>query len=435
MKKSTLDLPKPKLTLWQMLGPSIVFVALSLNGGEMLIWPDLVGRFGFQILWPIPLVLLLQYMVNLEIERYTVATGKNTVTGLLSLSRWLAPLFLIAIFTSLIWPAWASIAGNMIAHLLGLNYKIYGAFCSTLLLFAILFIWFSPRVYQVLEKLTRFGLLVILTIASIVIANLFNLQSVSNSLQPIWFPTAASDKITFLSGLAYGGVAGVLNLVQSDWVAKKKYAAASVEHNKEIDWESKATQSSWRQWWSLIKKEHFTMFYIGNFVGILLIALVSLATLTKQGLKGFSLLIYQVNLLNERFVILGTFWGIAIVLLFVMAQITILDAAGRLIKHSVGESKIVKDISSERISQLFGLAGVAILSFAIFKPGFNQPSGLLEISASLSAFVMCLYPPILLALNSKLPKVARPGIVNTLFLWFTTFFYAGMVIWGIWGQF
>jgi hypothetical protein len=435
MKKTLIDLSKPKLSLWQMLGPSIVFVALSLNGGEMLIWPDLVGRFGFQILWPIPLVLFLQYMVNLEIERYTVATGKNTVTGLLGLSKWLAPLFLIAIFTSLIWPAWASIAGNMVAHLLGLNYKVYGAFCSTVILFGILFIWFSPRVYQLLEKLTRFGLLIILIIASVVIVSLFNLQSITNSIQPIWFPTVASDKITFLSGLAYGGVAGVLNLVQSDWVAKKKYAAAYLQDNQEINWESQETKKNWKQWWSLIKKEHFTMFYVGNFIGILLISLVSLSTLTKQGLKGFGLLIYQVNLLNERFVILGTLWGIAIVLLFVMAQITILDAAGRLIKHSVVKNKTIQKVSSERISQLFGLIGVAILSVAIFKPGFNQPSGLLEISASLSAFVMCLYPPTLLVLNSKLPKVARPGVINILFLWFTTFFYAGMVIWGIWGQF
>ncbi|MBC7471794.1 MAG: Nramp family divalent metal transporter [candidate division SR1 bacterium] len=435
MKNSLIDLPKPKLTLLQMLGPSIVFVALSLNGGEILIWPDLVGRFGFQILWPIPLVLLLQYMVNLEIERYTIATGKNTVTGLLSLSRWLAPLFLIAIFISLVWPAWASIAGNMIAHLLGLDYKVYGAFCSTFLLFGLLFIWFSPGVYQFLEKLTRFGLLVILAIASVVIINLFNFQAISNSIQPVWFPTTPSDKITFLSGLAYGGVAGVLNLVQSDWVAKKKYAVASLQENKEINWNSETTRLNWKRWWSLIKKEHFTMFYVGNFVGILLIALVSLSTLTNQGLKGFSLLIYQVNLLNERFTILGTFWGIAIVVLFVMAQITILDAAGRLIKHSIGEKKMIKNISSERISQAFGLIGVVILSVAIFKPGFNQPSGLLEISASLSAFVMCLYPPILLRLNSKLPKVVRPGIVNTLFLWFTTLFYAGMVVWGVWGQF
>jgi hypothetical protein len=433
MKPQKVDLPKPKLTLWQMLGPSIVFVALSLNGGEMLIWPDLVGRFGFQILWPIPLVLLLQYMTNLEIERYTVATGKNTVTGLLNLSRWLAPLFLIAIFVSLIWPAWASIAGNMTAHLLGLNYKFYGALCSTLLLFGILFIWFSPRVYQVLEKLTRFGLMTILVIAIVVIVNLFDPNKVFSSIRPIWFPETGADKITFLSGLAYGGVAGVLNLVQSDWVAKKKYAAASLSEGQNIDWDTSKSKKNWQAWWSLIKKEHFAMFYVGNFVGILLISLVSLSTLTNQGLKGFSLLIYQVNLLNERFVILGTLWGIAIVLLFTMAQITILDAAGRLIKHSLAETKLTKHVSGERLSQIFGFIGVIILSVAVFKPGFNQPSGLLELSASLSAFVMCLYPPFLLVLNSKLPKVARPKLINTLFLWLTTIFYAGMVIWGVLG--
>jgi Mn2+/Fe2+ NRAMP family transporter len=69
----------PPLTksLFAMLGPSVVFVALSLNGGEMLLWPSLVANFGLKLLWPILIILLLQFVVNIEIERYTLVTGKR----------------------------------------------------------------------------------------------------------------------------------------------------------------------------------------------------------------------------------------------------------------------------------------------------------------------------------------------------------------------
>ncbi len=33
-----------------MIGPSVVFVALSMNGGEMLLWPNLVANYGMAIL-------------------------------------------------------------------------------------------------------------------------------------------------------------------------------------------------------------------------------------------------------------------------------------------------------------------------------------------------------------------------------------------------
>lgn len=95
-------LKAPIKNLWQMLGPSIVFVALSLNGGEMLLWPDLVAQFGLKIIWPIPIILLLQMVVNLEIERYSAVTGKNTLQGMIEINRFLAVLFPAGILVSLV---------------------------------------------------------------------------------------------------------------------------------------------------------------------------------------------------------------------------------------------------------------------------------------------------------------------------------------------
>jgi Mn2+/Fe2+ NRAMP family transporter len=118
--------PKPPQSLWKMIGPSFVFVALSLNGGEMLLWPDLVGRLGLQLLWVVPIILFFQYVVNMEIERYTIFTGKNVLQGLFERQSVLIPICIAGILISLVWPAWVSIAGNMTAFLVGLESKNFG---------------------------------------------------------------------------------------------------------------------------------------------------------------------------------------------------------------------------------------------------------------------------------------------------------------------
>jgi hypothetical protein len=419
--------PKSNFTLMQLLGPSVVFVALSLNGGEMLLWPNLVSKYGLWILWPVPLILWFQYKTNLEIERYTITTGKNTLQGLIQMQRWLGIVFTIGIFISLAWPAWASVSGNILAFVLG--FSQYGALISALYLLLLICIWFSPKSYKILETGAKIGLTFLLSIALITIA-----QTLLN--QHYSFPSFSSanlfpksqDNFLFLSALAYGGVAGVLNLVQSDWVTKRKYGI-NQESNLEIsdiDWENPESKRNWKTWWRLISQEHFILFVLGNVVGIGLISLLAALTLNGAGASGFNLLTYQVQLLNQQTQYGGFMWAIGIFLLFSMAQITILDASGRLLKQTLKTK-----LSNEHLSQLFGLLGVLILLISAFNPNFNQPSSLLEISASISALIMALYPPLLLALNSKLPKPARPTFNHYVWILSCSLFYGAMVIWSL----
>ena len=162
--------PAAKKTLWQLLGPSVVFVALSLNGGEMLLWPDLVGRYSLTILWAVPIILFLQFMVNLEIERYSVVTGKNTLSAMIAQNTWLSPLFIFGIIISLAWPAWISVSGNILAYTLGLPQ--FGAWFAIALLLLQILIWQSRKSYQILENIARVGLVTILVIVTFVIIRL-----------------------------------------------------------------------------------------------------------------------------------------------------------------------------------------------------------------------------------------------------------------------
>ena len=252
---------------------------------------------------------------------------------------------------------------------------------------------------------------------------------------------ASSDKITFLSALAFGGVAGVLNLVQSDWVTKKGYGVnvKTKIQNEEfkmkngdslnpqnIVW-NKESIENFKTWWGLIWKEHFILFYFGNLFGILLIGIVSAILLPGSGRTGFGILTFEVDKLNQLFNGVGYAWALGIFILFFMAQMTILDATGRLLRNS--GNKFISRIKSERLSQNSAVLGIIILIFTAVIPGFNQPAGLLQISATSSALIMALYPPLLLRLNSTLPQVTKPKLYNIISVWACVVFYSAMFVW------
>ncbi|NJS41068.1 Nramp family divalent metal transporter [Candidatus Gracilibacteria bacterium] len=423
-------LQKPTKNVWQMLGPSLLLVALAISGGELLLWPDLVSRYGFAFLWTVPLILILQFAVNMEIERYTAVTGETTLGGLVGLSKWFRLLFPISIVVSLVWPAWASPAGNMLAHTFGVPGQ--GALFGMGIMLMLILIWNSKNSYKILETVARYGLLVVLGIILWVIGTNWDPQIMSeaaNGFTSIGYFPPETDKFVLLSALAYGGVVGVLNLAQSDWTKAKGYAAAGREDPSLVNWELEETQSSWKNWWSLMLKEHFVVYYIGNFVGIILLSILAFVTIRGLDVKNFAILTAQFDQLREQTPILGIAFGLGITLLFTMAQMTILDAQGRLLKTSL-QSKI----SNEKISQFVGVIGLIILLMTYINPDFNQPAFLLRLSASLSAGVMVMYAPFLLVLNNKLPEKTRPKLWNKLLVIGCAVFYGIIIVWSLLGS-
>ena len=418
--------PKPKKTLLQLLGPSILLVAMAISGGELLLWPDLTAQYGFGVIWTVPIILSLQYFVNLEIERYTIVTGKNTLSGLIELQKWISPLFIFSIIVSLAWPAWAAPAGSMLAYLL--NTPEHSQLFGILILGLLIIIWQSKKSYQILEQISKIGLLTVLGIVIFTIFTRFDtalLTSLGDGFKSVGTFPEGVNKFVLLSALAYGGVVGVLNLVQSDWVHDKGYGATSLEKPEKIKWNAKSLRN-FHRWWKLLRLEHGIIYYLGNIIGIGL--LTSLAFLTLQGsdATGFDILTTQVDVLKNDFTLLGVSFGLAVILLFIMAQMTILDAQGKLLQKCLPQYK-----SSARISQIMAVVGIGILLLGYYIPSFSQPAFLLRLSASLSAGVMVIYPPLLLVLNSKLPAGTRPGWFSKCMVVTCSIFYAIIIGWSL----
>jgi len=72
--------PEPN-SLRKVLGPSVIMAALSIGSGEYLLWPYITnpGRAGVAV--GRPRCVSLQFFLNMEIERWTLATGETAIAG------------------------------------------------------------------------------------------------------------------------------------------------------------------------------------------------------------------------------------------------------------------------------------------------------------------------------------------------------------------
>lgn len=443
----------PPLTksLLAILGPSIVFVALSLNGGEMLLWPSLVANFGLGLLWPLLIILLLQFVVNIEIERYTLVTGKRVEEALVHNKVWLAIVFALTVIAALMWPAWMSTAGNILAVIFNApasqERNIGLGLAMTLLALAVV-VFRKPNIYKVLEKISRIGLSIALSIILLVVIVKFNAGVFWEGLRGIFnfgYIPKGLPRFDFVGALAYGGVAGVLNLVQSEWIADKGYGVNSEKLisnsqfpiSNDVELDTPESISNFKKWFTFINKEHALLFVAANVFSIFLLAYLGRILLPIGTAQGFGVIKAEILALNAMLPYLGTLFGIAGTLIFIMANLTILDAIGRLLSRILGplqrsNKKTIAELGAlphARLSISAALLGMGILCLALFVPAFKQPFFLLVLSACLSAFTMWLYPPLLLQLNYQLPKAARPSSWRSILVIACTLGYGFVTLW------
>ena len=105
------DLPERKLPFWKMAGPGAVLVGLSIGAGEIIVWPRIVAEYGASMVWAAGLGIFLQLWINMEVGRWTVATGETVYTGYSRVWRGFAPVFILLTVFSWIAPGWGRASG------------------------------------------------------------------------------------------------------------------------------------------------------------------------------------------------------------------------------------------------------------------------------------------------------------------------------------
>ena len=156
------DLPEP-LPMKKVLGPSVLLLAGVIGSGEFVLWPYITSQVGLALVWLTLLGVLTQYFLNMEIERYTLATGETAVTGFTRLWKPWGLLFVVMTIVPWAWPGWATGGTTTLSFALGFSEDLIPYITIGVLVLIGAVLTLSPVVYQTVEKIQFFmvGLIVL----------------------------------------------------------------------------------------------------------------------------------------------------------------------------------------------------------------------------------------------------------------------------------
>src|SRR5688500_5469012 len=115
------EAPKPRGLGWfSAIGPGVIALGVSIGSGEFLLGPAAFVKYGLSLLWFVGIAALLQTLLNIEVMRYTLATGEPIFTGFMRTrphSTFWAWFYAILYFLQMGWPGWAGAAAGAVFFL------------------------------------------------------------------------------------------------------------------------------------------------------------------------------------------------------------------------------------------------------------------------------------------------------------------------------
>ena len=387
--------------LRRMLGPGVILVGLSIGSGEFVLWPRLTADYGFAVFWACLVGVTMQFFLNMEIERYTLATGESAVTGFLRLWKGFGWVFLACGTIPWIWPGWAT-----------------GAAVESLqsVLVAAVFVLVIALAWQVVGADSLAAL-------------------AAGSVRFGHVPDGIELPV-LLGALAFAGAGGTGNLAQSNYIKDKGYGMGryigritspftgreEAESELGIVFEGDAEDlARWRAWWRRANVEHALSFYLLCVASLVLFCLITHALLGEAGgaSAGFGFIQDQAAVLETRFGAAarhGFLWaGIAVLL---STEIGILDAVTRVVVDLLKVGWLLDDERATP-SRLYAIVLWTLIGFGVLvlAAGFERPLQLIVLSASLNAFVMFLYSGLLVWLGLRVYRgPLRPSLFRLLAL-------------------
>src|ERR671916_1098983 len=145
------ELP-PAPPLRRIIGPSVILVGIGIASGEYVLYPYIASQVGLVFLWAALVGLLTQFFINMEVERYTLATGETAVTGFQRLWK---PLGLVMVACAIVpnmWPAWATSGATALLFVFGGSEDSARWVAIPALLLIGVLLSASPVVYRTIEK-------------------------------------------------------------------------------------------------------------------------------------------------------------------------------------------------------------------------------------------------------------------------------------------
>jgi hypothetical protein len=418
------DMPPAPKAYRKLIGPGIIAAGVGLASGEFILYPFIASQVGLVFIWAAFVGLFTQYFINLEIERYTLATGETALTGFSRYGKHLGLFFAILTYFANLWPGWATSSATLASYVFGGSPRVIAI---GMLVVIGLILTLAPVVYVALERaqMLKVAAVVLLFLVGAIFA--VGADAWADLPQVVTRPRIPVEVLglpVLLGALAFAGAGGGQNLVQANWIRDKGFGMGSYVPRlvSPITGQPEAAPSTgyvfepneknmarWQGWWKFANLEQLCTFVLITFLTILFTSLLAYSTVFgREGLSNdINFIKTQGEVLAER---VGSwfkffFWIIGSFSLFA-AALGIVDYTSRMAADVLKTSYARRANESKMYAGLvWGLVAIGIVVLLL---GFDQPIVLLVIAAVVGGFMMFLYSGLLILINRRtLPAPIR----------------------------
>jgi hypothetical protein len=452
-RREVRELPDPPRNYWRLVGPGIVAGGVGLSSGEFVLWPFIASQVGLVLLWGALIGVVTQFFLNMEVERYTLATGETAVTGFNRFWRHWGLVFALLGYFANLWPGWAISSATLASYLFGGSPTMI-AVVSLIVIGVSL--TFAPVVYVALERLIFVKVAAVLVL--VVLGMAFAIDAESWRALPAafasigTFPDGLSVALVF-GAIAFAGSGGAQNLCQSNWIRDKGFGmgqyvprlvspvtgAPDANDSTATSYTFEPTPANmgrWRRWWRFANTEQVFSFVLVTVVTIALTSLLAHSTLFGEPNlpNNVSFLKIEAEQLQRT---VAPWFG---VLFLAVGAFSLFGSAMGIIDYT---SRLAADIlkttyipgASESRVYFWLVWGMVGLGCAILLAGLSQPITLLVVSASTGGVIMFLYSFMLIALNRRmLPAAIRINPFRTATLVWSTVMFGSLAALTIYTQ-
>lgn len=456
--------PKPP-RLWTLIGPAFIWASVAQGSGELIWWPYFAAKYGVALIGLILPASFFQFFVNQEVARYTALTGEGIWSGFRRVSKPYSIFLFVLAFICFLWfGGYASAGGTALYSLTsfpkGVSERVGSLFWAylTIAIFSV-GLFFSKVVYRLIERFMKIVIAVTVVGLLITVLRPEVLSYLSTFLKALFNPLSVhfpanwdrADTPNLVTGIAYAGMGGFLNLMYSYWMRDKGVGMAKYFGRVTSPITGKAeiipatgfkfsdnpeNKKNWLSWVRYLKLDNFVAVTL-NTVTLCLTTLLALAILNPRGEYpfGWKIAVVQARFFEISFGMIGRSIFLVIAAFFLVdTWLGLADGVARQFADFTFSTFSFAQKKTFRFwYYLWLLWLVVVTSLTIL---VAQPGTLINIAGVISIFAFVLFIPLLWQLNFRqLPKIfpvfTKPRKATEVMLGITWLFYLVIAVWFI----
>ncbi|WP_028923384.1 Nramp family divalent metal transporter [Pseudonocardia acaciae] len=421
------EIPEPQ-SLRRVLGPSVIMAALAIGSGEFLLWPYITTQVGLVMLWAALVGVSLQFFMNMEIERWTLATGETAIAGFARLWKPWGAVMAVSAFVSIVWPGWATSGATVLGFIFGLSSSGATWVAIGVLVAIGLTLTISPVVYNAVEKIESVKVVAVVIFLVIVLAVGISARAWGDVGTVVTgFGTGLGkipgglDAALVLGAIAFAGAGGVGNLAQSNWIRDKGFGmGAHIPHIVSPvtgeDVAVAATGSMVRQdeknlrrfwgWWRVANIEQAVTFWLVTALSIFVFSMLAYSTVFERRLPGEGNLTFIRGMSTAVSETVGGWFGTLFLVIgglgLLLTAFANVDYVSRVIADVLKTLHLAESTRWTESRLYFAFVwAMVVIGIVILLAGFSQPLALLVVSSALSGVIMFVYSVLLIQLNRR----------------------------------